>query len=1240
MEGLNRGVFWFYGVFLALVSLAAALLFFLSGSLPAKAAAYGQITGFAVSVGDKTKSAQTTLTAAFTITTEIPASGGRVYLRFRCPTSYDNSASYDSNQYLNFDNAAIHTDTSPSSFSIYSRGGNYIVLSTTAKVSANTAVSIKLSSVKMPSTGGYCSGKVNTTNYNSALDGNPDWEGDYQSGFFEIGTNTLVTGTITENDGTTAVPYANVNLRDSSYSKSSYTTTDKDGKYGFADIKNGDWIFSVNKWSGYSTGKVYFSPDEKTINISGATTANASFKPTPKKLKGLVTLSSPKGTPVKDATVSVSSNSGTSGGYASQALRDDGSFAFELPGGTWSLYLSPSSWPAGWRIPNNQTITFVNDASSEEKTHNVEVAALTSKLTGSFQRPDGTAISQYEVSLSASDAEGFYYGGQFDQTGGFEMKVGAGTYSFSCWVSNNDYACPKMKNVTVGDNESLNIGVVKLAEKKDSIKATVKDNEGTLISGAYVNAWVPNSTSYEWASCTTGSDGTCSMKVTPQKFKVSSWPPWNSSTGGQDYSYTGGYQDIEVKSGVAATVSFTYQKNSAEISGTIVDPDGKVITTLNSWVGFTDESSEWSNIGASVQNGRFTAKVPPQTWKIVVYIWGSDFDTPDPIVETVKKDEKKTVTIKALANKSSISGEIKDEKGKLVTPWLSVFATRGRHGSWKTAELDGKGRYKIKVSKGTWRLSWSAPTQGTFGYSSGVGQDVDLEVSENQDVSYNIELRENDSKISGQTYKADGKTAQPWQWIELSTRDPNTKKEAKTYYYGSGVSSDQRGYYEAKLPSGTYWVQGYSWNGSGLIRPAAKKVTIDKDNSASVDLVYREADAKIKVTVKKDGAPSSAFVSAWGEDGAAAEGSADLNNGETELSVTSGTKWHIKAVSENGKTVHKSSERVVDLTDPNNGSFGSVELELKKQSYTLPDSVSKTFDPTVQNSIKLDDGFTMLAPANSIATTGTVTVNIDPTSTLNEEPDAKPVKGYGQEITVSDENNATVSDLNGEVTIVAEYTAEDLLESNILDEKEVIIGWYDTANSTWRELENCAVDSDENVVTCSTDHFTKFALIAAADTTPPAAPTNIKARDLKVGGLVRLTFTKPLDNDFASIKIYRSTAKGQIGSSIATGLKEGTHDDRGVDGTTYFYTVKAVDVSGNESLNTDQVSAIPTTVIGQTVEKTLGELGLSLSGPQVLPETGTPPADHRWSSRLSFFGLFGPLLLFSVLRRRPVSRVR
>ncbi|NCO44183.1 hypothetical protein GW889_01480 [Candidatus Berkelbacteria bacterium] len=139
------------------------------------------------------------------------------------------------------------------------------------------------------------------------------------------------------------------------------------------------------------------------------------------------------------------------------------------------------------------------------------------------------------------------------------------------------------------------------------------------------------------------------------------------------------------------------------------------------------------------------------------------------------------------------------------------------------------------------------------------------------------------------------------------------------------------------------------------------------------------------------------------------------------------------------------------------------------------------------------------------------------------------------------------------------------------------MSYYDEENGKWTPLEGSvtAVESGDTIlVTGQSSHFTSFAVTAATDTTPPTTPTSQSATDVKTGGKVTVAWTNPTDSDFSKIRIYRSTTEGSVGDALTTISSTTTtsYDDTSLtNGTKYYYVVRALDTSGNESTNTTQV---------------------------------------------------------------------
>lgn len=126
------------------------------------------------------------------------------------------------------------------------------------------------------------------------------------------------------------------------------------------------------------------------------------------------------------------------------------------------------------------------------------------------------------------------------------------------------------------------------------------------------------------------------------------------------------------------------------------------------------------------------------------------------------------------------------------------------------------------------------------------------------------------------------------------------------------------------------------------------------------------------------------------------------------------------------------------------------------------------------------------------------------------------------------------------------------------------------------------VYTDNNLVNGQTYHYTIFSRNSAGDYSPgvivsdyprdnvaPAAVTNFRVINPTNTSLA-LAWTLPSDADFASVKIYRSQVPVDIGSENGTVVYQGngnTFVNSGLaTGSTYYYTIFALDTSGNRSL--------------------------------------------------------------------------
>lgn len=144
------------------------------------------------------------------------------------------------------------------------------------------------------------------------------------------------------------------------------------------------------------------------------------------------------------------------------------------------------------------------------------------------------------------------------------------------------------------------------------------------------------------------------------------------------------------------------------------------------------------------------------------------------------------------------------------------------------------------------------------------------------------------------------------------------------------------------------------------------------------------------------------------------------------------------------------------------------------------------------------------------------------------------------------------------------------------------------------------------------------------DTTPPAAPTGLVA--VAGNGSVLLDWADNGEADLSGYLVYRSLASGGPYSQLTASQIVGSalNDTTAVNGTTYYYVVTALDLTGNESGNSGEVSATPT---APPVTMHVASITTSRTGPkrrrrgvatvQIVTETGDPVAGALVSGSFS-----------------------
>lgn len=904
-----------------------------------------------------------------------------------------------------------------------------------------------------------------------------------------------------------------------------------------------------------------------------------------KTVSGTVTFAD--GTPVTDAQVNANKKGGGGEGlFINTNTNASGAYSMNLPGGEWELMINPQ-WDqttnrqktVNWAYLQSgppPTASFTGDDTSESAVVNFSVVQATATVTGKVVYPDGSPATNGGVDVRSSSGQGAGTG--FDESGVFTARVPAGTYTVGGFIEDGNYSMPSMAAFTVGENQTENLGTITLVKKNEHIKGAVTDKDTAVgVAGVTINAWQGREGS-GWAQVTTDSSGNYDLLVTPGSWEV--MPEPDPATLDYTFVQSGPPTRIKISADQTITgVNFQLTKTDGTITGTVVDASGTQLTNFFGFAMAMGGSDEMGGPGpgTEVRGGAFTLKVPAGTWTVNVDTPPeSNYSSTGGQTVTVATGETKTVSLTVKPNDAYITGSVKDENGNTIAGvHMEVFADAPGGGFKHTFVDQSTGTYAMGVLGGT---AWY---MGVFvepgsGYMMQPPDENKVTISAGSTVTRDFTLLTADASISGTVLDPNGvPLSNVFAFADsnagLDEGGKNSDFKGFGIHTGDMVKSD--GTFTLALPAGTYGVGSGAPSSLGYISPDLQKVTVASGQSVTgITLQYQASDAAITGSVYLNGTKNQAFIWAWSEDGGFSE--TMTFSGDYTLNITSGEIWHIGADYESGSDFYQSSEHIIAPI----ASGGSVtqNLTMVKSSFDMPNPVSKTFNAAYPATITLDNGMQLSIPAGALATSGNVTVTVTPTAQLAKQRTSRPV-AFGYDIAAyNSSGSAITSSFNSDVTITIPYT-DAMLAALGITEDDLAAAYFSGDSNLWSNVTSAIVDKDNNQVVITVDHFTSFALVTgSADTTPPANPTGLIAT--AGAGKVTLNWTSPTNTDFDHLKIYRSTVLSTRGDLLHTTTSNpGTvYEDTSVTAdTTYYYTLTAVDTTGNESTGTSQVSATP-----------------------------------------------------------------
>lgn len=846
--------------------------------------------------------------------------------------------------------------------------------------------------------------------------------------------------------------------------------------------------------------------------------------------------------------------------FITQKVGGTGSFSFTLTGGSWVLIAKPqdekkATWIKSKNIgkaefavtndPENYSIDFVVDSPD-------------ATITGKVKNPDGSAIKTGTI---VNLFNGEQYTKEVRSDGSFSIPVVSGAYTLAISPSDSRMSAPEPVSVSVEAGAALDVGVISLIRDNGRIKGVVRNSKTKKpVKNVAVNITMIDGGNFQ--SMTTGDDGSYDLSVSPGNWLVTAQP--DSPRLIPDTNNV----SVTVAEKQTQTVDFSLQPQSATISGNLSDEKGKNVKDADGYLLVTNSDGE--NFGGTISQGFYSISLAPGTYTFHVTLSPDAPYSPgnDTNLTVGEKDQNKNFNLKVDTNKFDLSGSITDEKGNKVTGVdVKVFGSDSE-GGWKQDE-NNTGAYSFKVAPGTWTLGCEVINNPQYLSCDG-SLSVDVKKAS---VTKNIIIKRASAVISGTIKDPTGKAmSNVYVSIDGASADPQNKDTGKAAV--SSTKTDASGNFSASVPPGTYYVHAYQEAKANLINPDEEAVTAASGQTQTVTLDFKKPEEKVsgKVMDSDSKAKAGALVSAWSENGGYVETTAD-KNGNYSLNVSPDT-WHVSAaVDSNGKGYASSANTVVT---EGSGDY-SLNIQTLSSATPLSPAVTQTIASGSGAALKLKQGAGAFLPA-TLTDTKKGTVSMSETVETRTQGTAN-ILGTAFNIELRDSKGARVSDLIQPVVLTFPYN-KNALKGTGASAKNLTPSYWDPSVGTWKKLNDVVIDDKKGIITATSKHLTRFALVSPADETPPAAPSSVKAQS--TNGKVVISWTAP-GVDYHHSKIYVSDKPGTVGKLLADNVAKNSFE--AASGGVQYYTVHSVDLAGNESKNTDQVSVSGASTGGKVKRK-------------------------------------------------------
>lgn len=778
------------------------------------------------------------------------------------------------------------------------------------------------------------------------------------------------------------------------------------------------------------------------------------------------------------------------------------------------------------------TFAAADDAQTEEIS--LSVLALDTNVEVTVTDLDGAAAESIYVYMTNAAGQEFY--GGTDSNGVAEFGVVYGTYTLNGYVGSQEssYYLPEstytISETGIAADGNTNEIAVQLEEYSSFITTSAVDSAGNSISS--IRNLVYNADMMRF------SQGADTIGVIPGTYTVKFESDGYANTA---------VRNVEVAAGETVSVEATMDDANNTLNLTMVDADGATVAE-DGYVFCKDPQAQFDPAEmyfGFMQDGVVDFTFPNGDFQCNANVTGYVSDDP---TFTMADAETEAGEILLTVYDATLTVNLVDQDGNDISG--SRYGVFGESADGYT--LSG---YSMGGAVSIGALGGHTYTLRVYmmegGYISDYNNPTEVTLASGDSETVTLTVFETPGSIAGTVTNPAGEAVSG-----ASVKSTCTTKTGKTFEFTT--TTDNAGEYTLAAVNGTCMVN--SAVADGLDLPSGDtSVKISEGASVDQNLELQASTATLKVS------PASATTSgiaaldvesgscyAYNTAGAYVTAEVDTDTGKANLPVLAGDWSYGCRVVVDDKVKVSAADGVVTMKK---GDTESVQASVGAADDNFSDQVVQ-FSATSDTVFTLPDGTEVYVPANALDNSGNVTISASMATGVPSEDDV--AAGPAIDFTARDSNNRKITGgFNADITIKFNYT-KDMLAKYGLTEADLVGGYSYSDGALAVTDQGYTIDTENNSVTVTTDHFSTFT-VAGVKAAAPGKAKNLKVKNI-TDSTAKLTWKAPSTGEVTKYKV-QMRKHGVKKTSKWTTYKKVTKTNKAIKellaSTRYQFRVKA-----------------------------------------------------------------------------------